>query len=168
MLPCSIKIQVQEWSKIIFHFDCFSKGGKIVKYFCTTKVGELGSISSTIWCRKQMPWQTEFHQQNCTQLYQCTYCNYCVLSLTHMLILNVCLKTSMHSSDMSTQHLNETLDPVKWIRVCPSHRNEHSGKRSHVPYCVSCNICKYMTFKPHTHPSFGIYIPSTSSHLTHN
>jgi hypothetical protein len=40
------------------------------------------------------------------------YCNKHVLSLTHMLILNVCLTTSLHGLYTSTQHLNETLEPL--------------------------------------------------------
>jgi hypothetical protein len=69
---------------------------------------------------------------------------------------------------MSTQHLDETLEPLNWIRVCPYSHDEHSHKRSHVLYYVSCNISKYTTFKPHTRPSFLIFIPSNSSHLTKN
>ncbi len=94
------------------------------------------------------------------------YCNKHVLSLTHMRSLNVWLTTSMHGLHTSTLHLNETPEPLNWIRVCPSHCNEHSCECSPVLYCVSRNICKYSTFKPLTHPSFRIYKRSTDSHLT--
>ncbi len=93
------------------------------------------------------------------------YCNKHALSLTHTIILNVCLTTCMHGLYTSTQHLDETLEPLNWIRVCPSRRDEHSRKRSHVLYYVSCNIIKYTTFKPHTCPSFCIFIPNNGSHL---
>jgi len=77
----------------------------------------------------------------------------------------ICLTTSMHGLYMSTQHLDETLEPLNWIRACPSCRDEHSCERWHVLYYVSCNIRKYTTFKPHTRPLFRIFIPSNSSHL---
>jgi hypothetical protein len=93
------------------------------------------------------------------------YCNKRVFSLTHTLILNVCLTTSMHGLYMSTQHLDETLEPLNWIRVRTSRRDKHFCERSHVLYYVSCNISKYTTFKPHTSPSFCIFIPSNGSHL---
>ncbi len=93
------------------------------------------------------------------------YCNKCVLSLTNTLVLNECLTVSMHGLYTSTQHLNKTLEPLNWIRVHPSHRDEHSCECSHVLYYVSCNISKYTTFKPHTRPSFRIFIPSNGSHL---
>jgi hypothetical protein len=87
-----------------------------------------------------------------------TYCNKCVPSLTYMIILNVCLTTSMHGLHTSTQHLNnETLEPLNWIRVCPSRHHEHSRKGSHVLSCVSFKICKYTRFKPHTRPLFSIH-----------
>jgi hypothetical protein len=90
------------------------------------------------------------------------FSNKYVLSLTHMLILNLCLTTSMHGLYTSTQHLDKTLEPLNWIRVCPSFCDKHSGKRSEVLYYVSCNISKYMTFKPDTP---RIHIPSNCSHL---
>jgi hypothetical protein len=93
------------------------------------------------------------------------YCNKCVFSLTHMLILNVCLTMSMHGLYTSTQHLDETLEPLNWIRVHHSCRDKHSCKLSHVLYYVSCKIGKYVTFKPHTRPLFHIFIPSNGSHL---
>ncbi len=93
------------------------------------------------------------------------YCNKCVLSLTHMLILNICLTMSMHGLYTTTQHPDKTLEPLNWTRVCPSCRDEHSHEGSHVLYYVSCNISKYTTFKPHTCPSFCIFIPSNGSHL---
>ncbi len=93
------------------------------------------------------------------------YCNKRVLSITHMLILNVCLTMCMHSLYTSTQHPNETLEPLNWIRVRPSCRDERSHEHSHVLYYVSCNISKYTTFKPQTRPSFRIFIPSNGSHL---
>ncbi len=74
----------------------------------------------------------------------------------------------MHGLYMSTQHLDEILEPLNWIRACPSCRDEHSCKHSHVLYYVSCNINKYTTFKPHTCPSFRIFIPSNSPHLIKN
>ncbi len=72
---------------------------------------------------------------------------------------------SMHGLYTSTQHLDETLEPLNWIRICPSHCDEHSSKHSHVLYYISCNISKYTTFKPHNRPSFCIFIPSTGYHL---
>jgi hypothetical protein len=93
------------------------------------------------------------------------YCNKRVLSPKHMLILNVCLTTNMHGLYTSTQHLNKSLEPLNWIRVWPSRRDKHSRKHSHVLYYVSCNSSKYTTFKPHTRPSFDIFIPSNGSHL---
>ncbi len=77
------------------------------------------------------------------------YCNKRVLSLTHTLILNLCLTMSMHGLYKSTQHLDETLEPLIWIRVRPSCHDNQSRKRSHVLYYVSCKISKYTTFKPH-------------------
>ncbi len=47
------------------------------------------------------------------------YCIKDVLSLTHMLILDVRLTRSMHGLYTSTQHLEETLKPFNWIRVRP-------------------------------------------------
>jgi hypothetical protein len=85
------------------------------------------------------------------ELFKEIYCNKCVLSLTHTLILNVCLTMSMHGLLTSTQHLDKTLEPLNWIRVCPSHHNKHSHERSHVQYCESC---KYTTFMTQTRPSF--------------
>ncbi len=102
----------------------------------------------------------------CKSIVGRNYCNKCVLLLTHMLILNVCLTTSMHGLHTSTQHLDKTLKPLNWIRVCPSLCSEHTRKHSHVLHCVSCNISKYKTFNPHTCPSFRIYVCSTGSHLT--
>ncbi len=77
-----------------------------------------------------------------------------VLSLTHKLILVVGITMSMHGLYMSTQHLNETLEPFYRIRVCHSRCDEHTCERSHVLYHVSCNISKYTTFKPYTYPHF--------------
>jgi hypothetical protein len=102
----------------------------------------------------------------CKSIVGRNYCNRCVLLLTHMLILNVCLTTSIHGLHTSMQHLDKTLEPLNWIRVCPSLCSEHAHKRSHVLHCVSCNISKYTTFNPHTRPSFHIYVCSTGSHLT--
>ncbi len=75
-----------------------------------------------------------------SQFHQCLtshsiYYNKRVLSLTHTPILNVCLTMSMHGLPSSTQHLDQTLEPLNWIRVCPSRPNEYSRKRSHVLYC---------------------------------
>ncbi len=92
-------------------------------------------------------WFRCFHQA-VSKNYINMYFNKRVLSLTHMLILNVYITTSMHGLYMSTQHLDETLEPLNWIRVLPSRRDKHSRKRSHVLYYVSCNISNYMTFKP--------------------
>ncbi len=47
------------------------------------------------------------------------YCNERVLSLTQMLILNVCLTMSMHGLRTS-KHLDQTLEPLNWITVCHS------------------------------------------------
>ncbi len=74
----------------------------------------------------------------------------------------------MHGLYTSTQHLDETLEPLNWIRVRPSHRDKHSCEHSHVLYYVSCNMSKYMPFKPNTCPSFCIFLPSNSSHLNIN
>jgi hypothetical protein len=72
---------------------------------------------------------------------------------------------SMHGLYTSAQHLDETLEPLNRIRVSPFRRDKHPCERSHVLYYVSCNISKHTTFKPHTHPSFRIFIPSNGSHL---
>jgi hypothetical protein len=42
----------------------------------------------------------------------------------------------MHGLYTSTQHLDETLEPLNWIRVRPSRRDEHSRERSPVMYYV--------------------------------
>jgi hypothetical protein len=71
----------------------------------------------------------------------------------------------MHGLYTSTQHFDETLEPLNWTRVRPSRRDEHSRERSPVMYSVECNISKYTTFKPRTRPSFRISIPTNGSHL---
>ena len=54
-----------------------------------------------------------------------------------------------------TQHFDETLEPLTWIRVRPSLRHEHTHSR--VLACfVTCNmnISKYTNIEPRTRPSF--------------
>jgi hypothetical protein len=88
------------------------------------------------------------NNNNKTQSTPYIYCNKRILLLTHTLILNVCVTMSMHGFHTSTQHLDETLEPLNYIRVHPSCCHKHSHKRSHVLYCVSCNIIQdgYMSF----------------------
>ncbi len=135
-----------------------------------------------LWTKMGFQFQSTLFNKSCKDTDKCwslmwrakkyswisLYCNKCVLLLTHTLIFNLCVTTSMHGLHTSTQHHNETLEPLNWIRVRPSRCNEHSCKCSHVWYCVSCNIIKYTTFKPLRSPSFHIDIRSTDSHLNIN
>ena len=79
-------------------------------------------------------------------------------SYTH-LYSYVCLTYCMHGLCTCILHNSETLEPLTWIRVRPSHRYAHTLSLSFsLPLSlahtcvVSCllNISKYTTFKPIT------------------
>ncbi len=92
------------------------------------------------------------------------YCNKRVLSLTHTLILNVCLPTCIHGLHISTQHLDETLEPLNWIRVRSSRCHEHFCERSH-----DCNVWHLRSVNiqdsSNAHVLYFIYTPSNISNL---
>jgi len=72
----------------------------------------------------------------------------------------VCFTYCMHGLCTCILHNSETLEPLTWIRVRPSHHYahslslslslSHSFSRTHVLYHVHLNISKYTTFKPIT------------------